>query len=118
MELTRERIEMLTKASVDPEVRLLARQLLAEMDKPKVWTNAPNNAIIAKVHFYIADKVYARSNGIPEVYTRTLPKSRIDEIAEEAKDLYMATSAGDRAGLTHIIKSAILRALEEKKANR
>jgi len=49
---------------------------------------------------------------------RIPPKSRTDEIAEEAKDLYIATSAGDRDGLTHIIKSAILQARKEWEAER
>lgn len=92
MELTREKIENLAKydSVYDGEqlymgetVAKIAKQLLAEMDKPGVWDNAPNDAIIAKVHFYKRDKVYARSDGTPEVYTRELPKSPERKIAEK-----------------------------------
>lgn len=66
--------------------------------------------------------VLSFTDSITHIYpnnVRRIPaKSRIDEIAEEAKDLYMATSAGDRDRLTHIIKSAILKDREEREANR
>lgn len=56
---------------------------------------------------------------INPINVRRIPaRSSIDEIAEKAKDLYMATSAGDRDGLTHIIKSAILQARKEWEAER
>lgn len=82
MELTREQLGKLANPTMLEStyeykncfVAELAKQLLAEMDKPNVWDNAPDNATIAKVHFYKRDKVYARPDGTPEVYTRTLPK--------------------------------------------
>ena len=65
-------------------VRDLARSLLAEMDKPKVWTNAPDNATHAEVWFANADLV---SNGPVKIYTREPPKSRERQIAEEYFDI-------------------------------
>ena len=50
---------------------------------PGVWDGSPDNAIIAMVNFYKEDKVYAKIDGIETVYTRTLPKSIEDEIAEK-----------------------------------
>ena len=52
----------------------------------------------------------------PQKVRRIPAKSRIDEIAEEAARKYEATSADPRP-LNEIIKSAILRALEEKESN-
>ena len=115
-EFTRERLERIICDNIGMWQNL-ARSLLAELDQPKVWTNAPDNAIIAKVHFYKADKVYARANGIPEVYTRKPPKSRIDEIAEEAEDKYRRGAVG-AGSLTDIIKSAIPKDRKEREANR
>ena len=114
MELTRERIEIYANAHVDAEIRSMAKQLLAEMDKPKVWTNAPDNAIIAQVHFYKAAKTYATPTDIPEVYTREPPKSRIDEIAENC---WHEINKGMTGLPVSVIKSAIIRALEEKETN-
>ena len=67
-------------------IETLAKALLVEMDKPSVWTNAPDNAIIAQVHFYKAAKTFATPTAVPEVYTRESPKSREREIAEEHFD--------------------------------
>jgi len=55
---------------------------------PGVWDGSPDNAIIAMVNFYKADKVYTKIDGIETVYTRTLQKSLEDEIAEKyAKEI-------------------------------
>ena len=110
MELTRERIEIYANAHVDAEIRSMAKQLLAEMDKPKVWTNAPECASSAMVVWYGKDGRVAHSSD----YTRTLPKSSIDELAEEAASKW----AGGKKALEDAIKSAIIRALEEKEAER
>lgn len=71
--------------TVEQLVPDLASALLSEMDKPKVWDRAPENAIIAQVHFYKAAKTYATPSAIPMVYTRERPKSRAREIAEEER---------------------------------
>jgi len=94
MGLTRERIEIYANAHGDAEIRSMAKQLLAEMDKPKVWEGAHEWQDRARVKHYSNSALCAMDETFKD-YTRTLPKSRIDEIAEEAKDLYMATSAGD-----------------------
>jgi len=94
---------------VDALIPALARAMLAEMDKPKVWTNAPDNAIIAQVHFYKAAKTYATPTAVPEVYTRELPKSRARVIAEEFFD------SEAYIGFCEI---AILKALAEQEAGK
>jgi hypothetical protein len=71
--------------TVEQLVPDLASTLLAEMDKPKVWDGAPENAVIAQVHFYKAAKTYATPSATPMVYTRERPKSRAREIAEEER---------------------------------
>jgi hypothetical protein len=116
MELTREMIESYKKSNnlFGPHiVHALVDQLLLEMDAPKVWTNAPDNAVRALTYFYDDKRSFINE----KEYTRTLPKSRIDEIAEEAVRKYSVTSA-DQRPLVEIIKSAILHALEEKEAER
>ena len=122
MELTREEIERLANYDsatdgdtqyMDEFVAQIAKQLLAEMDAPKVWTNAPDNAIIAQVHFYKAAKTYATPSGTPEVYTRDLPKSRIDEIAEEAANEITHDKYSIQQ-LSKTIKSAILKDRETR----
>lgn len=122
MELTREEIEELASYNsgtdgqtmyMDEFVAELAKQLLAEMDKPKVWENAPEWATKADITW----SAKTHYSGVYKEYTRELPKTRIDEIAEEAVDKYKrgAVNAGD---LKDIIKSAILKDREEREANR
>lgn len=88
----------------------LAFALISEMDKPKVWSDAPEWAVTAMVVWYGKDKRVAYSQN----YTRELPKSRIDEIADEAVDKYQRGAVG-AGSLTDIIKSAILKYAEENK---
>jgi hypothetical protein len=91
----------------------LAKQLLAEMDKPKVWDSAPEWATKADITW----SAKTHYSGVFKSYTRELPKSRIDEIAEEAVDKYQRGAVG-AGSLTDIIKSAILKDREEREANR
>lgn len=115
MELTRDKIEWLAKQPIisefakirTEEVVDIAKQLLAEMDNPKVWDNAPDNAIIAKVHFYKRDKVYARPDGMPEVYTRTIPKSPERLIAERRSKVIVSTQMTERELIADQIEAAI-----------
>lgn len=110
MELTRERIEELMDKSQYPDTRTMAKMLLYEIDKPKVWYGSPDYAGRAIVTF---EKGGRDSEAIwSKVYTRTLPKSRIDEIAEDAEDRYRRGSVG-AGSLTDIIKSAIFQARKE-----
>jgi len=58
----------------------LSRALQAERAKPKVWDGAPDDACKAFVYWGFNKRETVDSG--PE-YTRTLPKTRADEIAEE-----------------------------------
>lgn len=114
MELTIETIELIADGCIALDrcdTINMAKQLLAEMDKPKVWDNAPENATIAKVHFYKRDKVHARPDGTPEVYTRELPKSPEREIAEKKAEKYLEYYGGQfddaKERLVNDIESAI-----------
>ena len=82
------------------------------MKAPKVWDESPEYAGVAQVAFSKSIKetqtIWSRA------YTRELPKSRIDEIAEEAVDRYQRGAVG-AGSLTDIIKSAILKYAEENK---
>jgi len=111
MELTRERVEIYANAHVDAEIRSMAKQLLAEMDKPKVWEGAPEWATEARVRWTDRNGVSGHNDMYSLLYTRTLPKSRIDEIAEEAQSSFLD---GTNKPLTEVIKSAILKDREER----
>ena len=100
MELTREEVDNYSKCDqrVDCEgicsnyvkckvfgreaatVVLLAKQLLAEMDKPGVWDGAPDWADVAEISW--RDKANTRVSAKLTPYTRELPKSRERQIAE------------------------------------
>ena len=57
----------------------LATALLEEMDKPKVWDDAPEDAIQAQITWFTENGGFT---GI-KTHNRELPKTRIDEIADE-----------------------------------
>ena len=126
MELTREVLEDMARCreigcqgcrgvckcnTMGSGIETLAKALLAEMDKPKVWDGAPDDCNACTVNFVKHMKAVSS-----KAYTRTLPKSRIDKIAEEAAKDYIHNQNG--TGLIDMVKSAILRALEEKESNR
>lgn len=88
IDLSREGLEVLARGKgalmLDPcyvrEVcAMLAKKLLAEMDKPDIWSGAPEWSISAQV-FYANNK---GENEYSKLYTRTLPKSPEREIAEK-----------------------------------
>lgn len=94
--------------------RVLARALLAEMDKPgDVWKDAPVTATKALVAYY------TNISGCigQATYTRELPKSRARVIAEEARSQYERGAIG-AGSLDDVIESAILKALAEKEAGK
>jgi hypothetical protein len=97
------------KPSISTAMELLASALLAEMDKPKVWDGAPENAVIAQVHFYKAAKTYATPSAIPMVYTRERPKSRAREIAEEAWSSFRDRKVGNGDDYINSLEAAILK---------
>src|SRR5574344_14716 len=106
MELIKEKLLHVEKISADPEKRELASALFAEIDKPKVWDNAPEWATKATINW----SAPTHYSGVYKEYTRTLQKSRIDEIAEEAASHW----EGGREALEKAIKSAILKDREER----
>lgn len=86
MELTREELKQMLNHKESYGVYFdiiqpLAENLLAEMDKPKVWDNAPDDAISAVIDFRGS---HGRINLVE--YSRTLPKSRARQVAEEIAD--------------------------------
>ena len=93
----------------------LATALLAALDSPKVWEGAPEWATVAHIGWYKTNE--QESTLYCKRYTRTLQKTRIDEIAEEA-----AFSMSIDPDYVHIekhklareIKSAILKDREER----
>ena len=99
-------------------VRSLATALLAEMDKPKVWEGAHEWQDRARVKHYSNSALCAMDETFKD-YTRTLPKSRIDEIAEEVANTEFNRDIADRPAfpkraVVDIIKSAILKDREER----
>lgn len=117
MELTRERIEIYANAEwTKPEIRSMAKQLLAEMDKPKVWDGAPDYAGRATVTF---EKGGSDNTTIwSKVYTRELPKTRIDEIAEDFAEMACLHGELTVPYISEYIKSAIIKHDKEREANR
>ena len=93
---------------------IMAKQLLAEMDKPGVWDESPEYAGVAQVAFSKSIKepqtIWSRA------YTRELPKSRARQIAEEYTEkwdkLDPSLSGMSRADT---IEQAILKYAEENK---
>lgn len=82
MELTREEIEGQANGSLSLDYKsnkIMAQMLLAEMDKPGVWDNAPEWATKAVVNW----SAKTHYSGIYHEYTRELPKSPVREIAEK-----------------------------------
>jgi hypothetical protein len=104
-------------ATLADVIHKLSGKLLEYMDdrakNPGVWDGAPNNAIIAKVHFYKADKVYALPNGIPNVYTRKPPKTKAREIAERKAREWQDGFPIDSDPLADLIEAAILEAQKD-----
>jgi len=99
--------------AVKSGIETLATALLEERAKPKVWDGAPEWATKAVINW----SAKTHYSGVYKEYTRTLPKSRIDEIAEEAVDKYQRGAVG-AGSLKDIIKSAILKDREEREAER
>ena len=122
MELTREDIEKLANYNpitdcdnqyMDEFVARIAKQLLREMDKPKVWDGAHEWQDRARVKHYSNSALCAMDETFKD-YTRTLTKSRIDEIAESKALLWSGCNKVNGIELVELIKSAILKDREER----
>lgn len=81
-ERTKEELVELRSIILYQQGREIIDQLIAEMEKPKVWDCAPDYCAEACVNF--VDK---SSNVVfSQEYRRTLPKTRAREIAEEVTE--------------------------------
>lgn len=92
-------------------------QLLVEMEKPRVWSDAPSWATAAKIEW--TDSAYyedATKQEYSDMYHRTLPKTRAREIAEETKEAYHKADGSEM--LADMIESAILRREKELEEGR
>lgn len=115
MELTREEIESYKKNKdlFGPhEVHTLVDQLLAEMDKPGVWDNAPEWATTATVVWY------GKGGQARQDYTRELPKSRERQIAEEYTEKLLTANGYIKHDSISIIEQALLKYKAELEAGR
>lgn len=124
MELTRKEIEDCANAtegetrglSINPVyhydlVRRLSKQLLSEMDKPKVWDNAPEWATKAIVKW----SAPTHYSGVYKEYTRELQKSRARQIADQYNDLRYIDRQGIPRNVSDAIEAAILKYAKENK---
>ena len=112
---TRERLERHVCNSIGRE-QSLAYSLHAEMDKPKVWDGAPENANRVDLTYWNMPTSSALMGKVDEkIYTRELPKSRAREIAEEAwKKISHYT--GETTAIDDIEASILKREAELKEA--
>lgn len=117
MELTMETIELIADGCIALDrcdTINMAKQLLAEMDKTSVWTDAPEWATEASLHW--------RNNSgsllTAKVYTRELPKSPEREIAEKYADKWdIHCDSIEQRRVADVIESAITE-YKEWEANR
>lgn len=110
MELTREEIEKWANVPFgiysSNDYQQIAKQLLAEMDKPKVWDNAPDEASKCCVIYMHGERDVhcAKYNN----YTRTLTKSHEREIAEKYADKWdIHCDSIEQRRVADVIESAI-----------
>jgi len=127
-ELTREVVEAITKCSGTeyskcencPAIKIcdstskairkrLAKQLLEEMDKPKVWDGAPEWATIGRACW--TDKKHGEAWSI--IYRRKPPKTRIDEIIDESLDGWLFGMRVEKSEMREILKSALNKYADE-----
>jgi hypothetical protein len=118
MILTKEEVEAYKKNASCFGVstfRKICDALLEELAKPKVWDDAPDNAVIAEVCFY-KSPILRGKEGLVEMktYTRTLPKSHAREIAEKLYKELCKTHMTDETSIS-AIESTISKYKETEK---
>jgi hypothetical protein len=122
MAFTREELQAYIDDGIDSPtayscgtVRELCRALLAEMDKPKVWDGAPEEAD----HVWLVYSVKSFDNGSLKEYgfARDLPKSRAREIAEEER-ARARESSGSLIDIADYVESGILKREKELEAGK
>lgn len=118
IDLSREGLEVLARGKgalmLDPcyvrEVcAMLAKKLLAEMDKPKVWNDAPESAVRLLIWYYDRNDCVIRKHTMLQRTISTPPER---EIAEKAVEKLVAAYCGsivdeERKDICDIIESAI-----------
>lgn len=85
----------------------LATALLEEMDKPKAWDGAPDNALQAQIIWFTKNGGYIGM----KTYTRELPKTRARIMAEEIA----AAQISNKSDLVDIIEQTINTHMKELK---
>ena len=85
----------------------LATALLEEMDKPKVWDGAPEDALQAQITWFTKNGGYIGM----KTYTRELPKTRARIMAEEIA----AAQISNKKDLVDIIEQTINTHMKELK---
>lgn len=85
----------------------LATALLEEMDKPKVWDGAPEDALQAQIIWFTKNGGYIGM----KTYTRELPKTRARIMAEEIA----AAQISNKSDLVDIIEQTINTHMKELK---
>jgi len=91
------------------QFNILATDLLEERAKPKVWDKAPEWADRADVSY--KGNVKGKIN--ISIYTRELPKTRIDEIIDESLDGWLFEMRMGKSEMREILKSALTKYAEE-----
>lgn len=86
----------------------LSTALLEEMDKPKVWYGAPENAHTAMVVWYGEDGSTTHSQD----FTREIPKTRARQIAEK-EGRGLAEKYGWNAAAKELVTNVMESALEK-----
>ena len=102
-ELTREELKRFILFAKDKDTRKLATALLEEMDKPKVWDGAPEDALQAQITWFTKNGGYIGM----KTYTRELQKTRIDKIVEEVIDGRLFGLRMEKSELAEMLKSAL-----------
>lgn len=92
----------------------LATALLEEMDRPKVWDGAPEDALQTQITWFTKNGGYIGM----KTYTRELPKTRARQIAEKEGHRLAEIHGWNAAGkelVTNAMESAINKYADELK---
>lgn len=99
--------EVCTKCDLKYIMQTLADALLEEMDKPKVWDGAQEDALQAQITWFTKNGGYIGM----KTYTRELPKTRARIMAEEIA----AAQISNKSDLIDIIEQTINTHMKELK---
>jgi hypothetical protein len=96
-------------------IKRIAQALLEEIEKPKVWDDAVDDAVVAKITWLSKNQIIKYGE---QVYTRKTPKTREQELAEEVTTSILMRSAPTTEFLENIIVQALIKARKEWEAGR